>query len=116
VWRDSVTLWIRAVALEPGNRFARINLGGAYAAAGRVPEAIDQYRQVLTLSPDKAPWYEVLAGSTRAAATSRKVCPCSSKPFVSSRDGPAPASTRAKPCACSTCPRLPKLEACPPPG
>jgi hypothetical protein len=55
VWRDSVTLWSRAVALEPDNRFARINLGGAYAAAGRVPEAIDQYRQVLKLSPDKAP-------------------------------------------------------------
>jgi hypothetical protein len=60
VWRDSVTLWSRAVALEPDNRFARINLGGAYAAAGRMPEAIDQYRQVLKLSPDKAPWYEVL--------------------------------------------------------
>ena len=60
VWRDSVTLWSHAVALEPDNRFARINLGGAYAAAGRVPEAIDQYRQVLKLSPDKAPWYEVL--------------------------------------------------------
>ena len=60
VLRDSVTLWSRAVALEPDNRFARINLGGAYAAAGRVPEAIDQYRQVLKLSPDKAPWYEVL--------------------------------------------------------
>jgi len=59
-WRDSVTLWTRAVALEPGNRFAGINLGGAYAAAGRVPEAMDQYRQVLTLSSDKAPWYEVL--------------------------------------------------------
>ena len=60
IWRDSVTLWSRAVALEPGNRFARINLGGAYAAEGRTPEAIDQYRQVLELSRDKAPWYEVL--------------------------------------------------------
>jgi hypothetical protein len=60
VWRDSVSLWSRAVALEPDNRFARINLGGAYATAGRTPEAIDQYRQVLELSRDKAPWYEVL--------------------------------------------------------
>jgi len=59
-WRDSVSLWSHAVALEPGNRFARINLGGAYAAAGRTPEAIDQYRVVLKLSRDKAPWYEVL--------------------------------------------------------
>ena len=60
VWQDSVTLWSHAATLEPDNRFARINLGGAYAAAGRFPEAIDQYREVLKLSPDKAPWYEVL--------------------------------------------------------
>lgn len=60
IWRDSISLWSRAVALEPQNRFARINLGGAYAAAGRAPEAIDQYREVLRVSRDKAPWYEVL--------------------------------------------------------
>ena len=30
VWRDSVSLWSYAVALEPGNRIARINLGGAH--------------------------------------------------------------------------------------
>ena len=60
VWRDSISLWSHAVALEPANRFARINLGGAYAAAGRTPEAIDQYREVLKLSREKAPWYEVL--------------------------------------------------------
>lgn len=60
IWRDSITLWSRAVALEPGNRFARINLGGAYASAGRTADAIAQYREVLKLSRDKAPWYEVL--------------------------------------------------------
>jgi hypothetical protein len=60
VWRSSVTLWSRAVVLEPENRFARINLGGAYAAEGRTPEAIEQYREVLRLSRNKAPWYEVL--------------------------------------------------------
>ena len=60
IWHDSVTLWSRAVALEPGNRFARINLGGAYVAEGRTQEAIAQYREVLSLSRDKAPWYEVL--------------------------------------------------------
>jgi tetratricopeptide (TPR) repeat protein len=60
VWHDSISLWSHAVALQPANRFARINLGGAYAAAGRTPEAIDQYREVLKLSRDKAPWYEVL--------------------------------------------------------
>jgi len=60
VWRDSVSLWSHAVALEPGNRIARINLGGAYVEQGRMPEAIVQYREVLRLSRDKAPWYAVL--------------------------------------------------------
>jgi tetratricopeptide (TPR) repeat protein len=60
VWHDSISLWSHAVELQPANRFARINLGGAYAAAGRTPEAIDQYREVLELSREKAPWYEVL--------------------------------------------------------
>jgi hypothetical protein len=60
VWRSSVTLWGHAVALEPANRFARINLGAAYAAEGRTAEAIVQYREVLRISRDKAPWYEVL--------------------------------------------------------
>ena len=60
VWRDSVTLWSHAVALEPANRIARINLGGAYIEEGRMPEAIAQYSEVLKLSRDKAPWYAVL--------------------------------------------------------
>lgn len=60
VWRDSESLWSHAVALEPANRLARINLGAAYVEQGRMPEAIDQYREVLRLSRDKAPWYAVL--------------------------------------------------------
>lgn len=60
VWRDSVSLWSHAVALEPANRLARINLGGAYVEQERMPEAIVQYREVLRLSRDKAPWYAVL--------------------------------------------------------
>lgn len=60
VWHDSISLWSHAVALEPANRVARINLGGAYVEQGRMPEAVAQYREVLTLSRDKAPWYAVL--------------------------------------------------------
>ena len=60
IWRDSLSLWSHAVALEPANRLARINLGGAYVEQGRIPEAIVQYREVLRLSRDKAPWYAVL--------------------------------------------------------
>jgi protein O-mannosyl-transferase len=60
VWHDSISLWSHAVALEPANRLARISLGGAYVEQGRMPEAIVQYREVLKLSRDKAPWYAVL--------------------------------------------------------
>jgi hypothetical protein len=60
VWRDSLSLWSHAVALEPANRLARINLGEAYIEQGRLPEAIVQYSEVLRLSRDKAPWYAVL--------------------------------------------------------
>ena len=60
VWRDSLSLWSHAVALEPANRLARINLGGAYVEQGRLPDAIVQYSEVLRLSRDKAPWYAVL--------------------------------------------------------
>src|SRR5262249_2488816 len=60
VWRDSLTLWSHAVALEPANRLARINLGGAYVEQGRLPEAIVQYSEGLKLSRAKAPWNPVL--------------------------------------------------------
>jgi protein O-mannosyl-transferase len=60
VWRDSVSLWSHALRIEPGNRFAHLNLGGAYLDQGRMSEAIDQYKQVLKLSRDKAPWYAVV--------------------------------------------------------
>jgi cytochrome c-type biogenesis protein CcmH/NrfG len=60
IWRDSLSLWSHAVALEPANRLARINLGAAYVEQGRTPEAIAQYTEVLRLSRDKAPWYAVL--------------------------------------------------------
>jgi hypothetical protein len=60
VWHDSLSLWSHAVSLEPANRLARINLGGAYVEQGRFPEAIVQYREVLRLSRDKGPWYAVL--------------------------------------------------------
>ncbi len=40
--------------------FLPVLLGGAYVELGRMPEAIVQYREVLRLSRDKAPWYAVL--------------------------------------------------------
>jgi tetratricopeptide (TPR) repeat protein len=60
IWHDSLALWSHALAVEPGNRLARINLGAAYVTEGRIPEAIAQYQEVLRVSRDKARWYAVL--------------------------------------------------------
>jgi len=51
-WHDSITLWTRAVALDPRNDIATYNLAIALAAAGREPEAIARYEETLRLVPD----------------------------------------------------------------
>ena len=45
VWRDSVSLWTRAVEVDPRSFFARRNLAGALAQTGRVEEAAAQQAQ-----------------------------------------------------------------------
>jgi Flp pilus assembly protein TadD len=50
-WRDSVTLWTRAVALDARNDAALYNLGTALDASGRRDEALARYEQVLALVP-----------------------------------------------------------------
>lgn len=49
-WRDDITLWSRAVAVEPASFFARSNLATALFVKGD-PEAEAQYEAVLTLRP-----------------------------------------------------------------
>ena len=51
-WRDSMTLWTRAVEVDPRNDVALYNLGAALAEAGRRDEAIARYEQALAIVPD----------------------------------------------------------------
>jgi hypothetical protein len=44
-WRDSVTLWTRAVDRDPRSFFARRNLAAALAEAGRPEEAAVESRR-----------------------------------------------------------------------
>jgi len=50
-WRDSVTLWTRAVELDSRNDVALYNLGAALAEAGERDQAIARYDQVLAIVP-----------------------------------------------------------------
>jgi tetratricopeptide (TPR) repeat protein len=50
-WRDSVSLWSRAVEVDSRNDVALYNLGSALAEAGRRDEAIARYDQALAIVP-----------------------------------------------------------------
>jgi tetratricopeptide (TPR) repeat protein len=54
-WKDSVTLWARAVELDPENDLALYFGASALSEAGRVEEAVEQYRTLLELVPDHGP-------------------------------------------------------------
>jgi Flp pilus assembly protein TadD len=54
-WRDSITLFERAVAITQRNFFAHNNLGEALAAAGRRDEAASHYAEALRIHPGYAP-------------------------------------------------------------
>jgi Flp pilus assembly protein TadD len=54
-WRDSVTLWTRAVELDPRNDVALYNLALALDEAGDQTAAAGRYRELLALVPDHAP-------------------------------------------------------------
>ncbi len=51
VWKDSVTLFGRAVRLNPRSALGHRNLGFALAERGKLREAIHHYRQALALKP-----------------------------------------------------------------
>jgi tetratricopeptide (TPR) repeat protein len=53
-WRNSETLWSRALACAPANAVALNGLGLALATSGRLPQAIDVYRQALACNSDDA--------------------------------------------------------------
>ena len=50
-WRDSMTLWTRAVEVDSRNDVALYNLAAALSDAGRRDEAIARYEQVLAIVP-----------------------------------------------------------------
>jgi tetratricopeptide (TPR) repeat protein len=54
-WRDSITLWTRAVTLTPDNDIARYNLALARLEAGQVNAAMSDLEALLRLVPDHAP-------------------------------------------------------------
>lgn len=51
-WKDSVTLWERALRVTNRNYVAHNNLGMAYIDRGRFREAEEQFRQACTIKPD----------------------------------------------------------------
>jgi tetratricopeptide (TPR) repeat protein len=53
-WRDSISLWRRALAVTDKNYFAHNNLGQAYNDAGRYEEAAEQYAAGVALAPEWA--------------------------------------------------------------
>ena len=53
-WRDSVTLFSRALAITETNWFVSNNLGASYDRLGRIREAIPHYREALRIKPDFA--------------------------------------------------------------
>jgi Tfp pilus assembly protein PilF len=53
-WRDSESLWNRALDCNPDNSVARINLGNAYYAEGDWEAAGAQYRKAMEVKPEDA--------------------------------------------------------------
>jgi protein O-mannosyl-transferase len=51
VWHDSISLWSRAVAIEPGGALAHAGLGRALLGEGRPAEARAHYQQALAIFP-----------------------------------------------------------------
>jgi tetratricopeptide (TPR) repeat protein len=52
-WRNSITLFTHAVASTKDNYVAHYNLAVALDAAGRIPEAVEQYRQAVRAAPEQ---------------------------------------------------------------
>ena len=60
-WRDSASLFERALQVSPDNHMAHFGLGLMLSRAGEVDEAIGRYRNALRLRPDDARTHTNLA-------------------------------------------------------
>ena len=52
-YQTILSIWTDSVAKAPGNSVAQNNLGMALAIAGRIPEALDHFREALRLEPER---------------------------------------------------------------
>ena len=74
-WKDSETLWTRALAVTPNNDVALAGLGGVLLEAGKVDDAIAHLRSALRIRPDNPEVHSALAdalmrsGQTQEAAS-----------------------------------------------
>jgi tetratricopeptide (TPR) repeat protein len=53
-WKDSETLWIRALSRTVDNLMAELNLGEALYKLGRTPEALSHFDRALQIDPSQA--------------------------------------------------------------
>ncbi|MFN2476395.1 MAG: tetratricopeptide repeat protein [Chthoniobacterales bacterium] len=60
LWRDSETLWSHTVARTTDNPVGQVYFGEALYAAGKTADAIEHYRQAISLDPAHAPAYSAL--------------------------------------------------------
>lgn len=65
-WSDSVTLWERAIAMDPSCVLCRSNLGTAWLERGRPREAERAYRETIALRPIRAVSHNNLATALAA--------------------------------------------------
>jgi tetratricopeptide (TPR) repeat protein len=61
-WKDSISLFERAIAVTTDNHLAMTNLGNALVAGGEPDRAMEQFRESLQLAPKRA---ETLSGIGR---------------------------------------------------
>jgi len=80
IWRDTVSLWARAVETSPEVPMTHANLGAAYYARGEVDRAIELYYVALAMKPgygdalyDLGVAYEAKGEKTKAAELYRRV-------------------------------------------
>ena len=64
-WRDSETLWTRALACTRDNELANYNMGLALVAEGRLDQAVPFFREAVRITPNAADARNDLASALR---------------------------------------------------
>ncbi len=66
-WENSITIFSHAIAIDPDNRKAHVNLGDAYMQKDEIDRALHHYREFLRISPESALGHTKLANALAAA-------------------------------------------------